>query len=70
MTGVTVDATLHTPTLDGQFADVLDSRMHYVESGTGTPIVHLHGNPTSSSLWRNVLPASARPGRAIARRDA
>ncbi|WP_416963230.1 haloalkane dehalogenase [Streptomyces sp. Agncl-13] len=35
---------------------VLDSAMSYRESGTGTPIVFLHGNPTSSYLWRNVMP--------------
>ncbi|GAA2300166.1 haloalkane dehalogenase [Nonomuraea roseoviolacea subsp. roseoviolacea] len=36
---------------------VLDSTIHYRESGTGTPLVFLHGNPTSSYLWRNVMPA-------------
>ena len=35
---------------------VLDSTMAHRESGTGAPIVFLHGNPTSSYLWRNVLP--------------
>ena len=35
---------------------VLDREMAYVEVGTGDPIVLLHGNPTSSYLWRNVLP--------------
>jgi haloalkane dehalogenase len=35
---------------------VLDSTVHYQESGAGTPLVFLHGNPTSSYLWRNVLP--------------
>ncbi|MFE2420598.1 haloalkane dehalogenase [Streptomyces hokutonensis] len=35
---------------------VLDSTMTHRESGTGVPIVFLHGNPTSSHLWRNVLP--------------
>ncbi|WP_327581725.1 haloalkane dehalogenase [Nonomuraea sp. NBC_00507] len=37
--------------------NVLDSTMHYRELGTGAPIVFLHGNPTSSYLWRNVMPA-------------
>jgi haloalkane dehalogenase len=32
------------------------SELHYEESGTGTPIVFLHGNPGSSYGWRNVLP--------------
>src|SRR5262245_25849046 len=35
---------------------VLGSEMAYVEVGDGNPIVLLHGNPTSSYLWRNVLP--------------
>ncbi|MEV6862946.1 haloalkane dehalogenase [Streptosporangium subroseum] len=36
---------------------VLDSTIFYQEAGTGTPMVFLHGNPTSSHLWRHVLPA-------------
>jgi haloalkane dehalogenase len=35
---------------------VLDSEMAYVDTGTGAPVVFLHGNPTSSYLWRNVIP--------------
>lgn len=35
---------------------VLDSEMAYVEAGGGDPVVFLHGNPTSSYLWRNVIP--------------
>ncbi|HSE91753.1 MAG TPA: haloalkane dehalogenase [Methylomirabilota bacterium] len=35
---------------------VLDSEMAYVDTGRGTPVVFLHGNPTSSYLWRNVIP--------------
>jgi haloalkane dehalogenase len=35
---------------------VLGLEMAYVEVGAGDPIVLLHGNPTSSYLWRNVLP--------------
>jgi haloalkane dehalogenase len=35
---------------------VLDSEMAYVDVGRGDPIVFLHGNPTSSYLWRNVIP--------------
>ena len=34
---------------------VLDSEMSYVDTGVGTPIVFLHGNPTSSFLWRNII---------------
>lgn len=36
--------------------DVLDSTIHYDDTGSGTPIVFLHGNPASSHIWRNVLP--------------
>ncbi len=40
--------------------------MAYVETGTGDPIVFLHGNPTSSYLWRNVMPHVEGLGRLIA----
>ena len=46
--------------------EVLGSEMAYVEEGEGDPIVFLHGNPTSSFLWRNVLPHVADLGRCIA----
>ncbi|WPU20961.1 haloalkane dehalogenase [Cedecea neteri] len=36
---------------------VLDSIIHYEERGVGTPLVFLHGNPTTSYLWRNIMPA-------------
>jgi haloalkane dehalogenase len=36
--------------------DVLDSTIYYEESGSGAPVVLLHGNPGSSYLWRNVAP--------------
>jgi haloalkane dehalogenase len=45
---------------------VLGSEMAYVEVGHGDPIVLLHGNPTSSYLWRNVLPHLQPLGRCIA----
>ncbi|MBI4610592.1 MAG: haloalkane dehalogenase [Candidatus Rokubacteria bacterium] len=35
---------------------VLDTEMAYVDVGKGDPVVFLHGNPTSSYLWRNVIP--------------
>lgn len=35
---------------------VLDSEIEYVDTGAGDPVVFLHGNPTSSYLWRNVIP--------------
>ena len=45
---------------------VLGREMAYVEVGQGAPIVLLHGNPTSSYLWRNVLPYLQPLGRCIA----
>jgi haloalkane dehalogenase len=45
---------------------VLDSGMSYVEVREGDPIVFLHGNPTSSYLWRNVTPYLMRFGRCLA----
>jgi haloalkane dehalogenase len=46
--------------------DVLGRKMAYVEVGTGDPIVFLHGNPTSSYLWRNVIPHLEGQGRCLA----
>lgn len=46
--------------------DVLDSEMAYVEIGSGDPIVFLHGNPTSSYLWRNTMPHVEDLGRCLA----
>jgi haloalkane dehalogenase len=45
---------------------VLGREMAYVEVGQGDPIVLLHGNPTSSYLWRNVMPHVRPLGRCIA----
>jgi haloalkane dehalogenase len=45
---------------------VLDSAMAYVDTGSGDPVVFLHGNPTSSYLWRNVIPHVAGLGRCLA----
>jgi haloalkane dehalogenase len=46
--------------------DVLDSTMSFEEAGSGTPVVFLHGNPSSSYAWRNVLPQIGAPGRLLA----
>ncbi len=46
--------------------DVDGRRIAYVEAGEGDPIVLLHGNPTSSYLWRNVIPELESSGRCIA----
>jgi haloalkane dehalogenase len=47
-------------------ARVLGKTMAYVETGEGDPVVFLHGNPTSSYLWRNVIPHVEAFGRCIA----
>lgn len=49
-----------------QKVEVLGKQMAYVEIGEGDPIVFLHGNPTSSYLWRNIMPLLADQGRCIA----
>ena len=45
---------------------VLDADMAYVDVGEGDPIVFLHGNPTSSYMWRNVIPYAVPFGRVLA----
>ncbi len=47
-------------------AQVKGLSMAYVEAGAGDPIVLLHGNPTSSYLWRNIIPHLEGLGRCIA----
>lgn len=49
-----------------RYATVHGKQMAYVEHGEGDPIVFLHGNPTSSYLWRNVMPHLEGKGRLIA----
>lgn len=49
-----------------QYRDVNGSRMAYVDDGDGDAIVFAHGNPTSSYLWRNVMPHLEGLGRLIA----
>lgn len=45
---------------------VLDTEISYVETGRGDPIVFLHGNPTWSYLWRNIIPYVQHYGRCLA----
>jgi haloalkane dehalogenase len=49
-----------------RYLDVSGYAMAYVETGQGDPIVFLHGNPTSSYVWRNILPYLQPAGRCIA----
>ena len=59
-----------TPRIDPhpkKFAIVDGKRMAYVELGEGEPtFLFLHGNPTSSYLWRNVMPEVSGLGRCVA----
>lgn len=63
---------MNTPILAGdpyerQRTAVLDSEMAYIDTGgQGDPVVFLHGNPTSSYLWRNVIPHVQDHGRCLA----
>jgi haloalkane dehalogenase len=45
---------------------VLDTEIAFVDSGIGDPIIFLHGNPTSSYLWRNIIPYLTKSGRCLA----
>jgi haloalkane dehalogenase len=49
-----------------KFVEVKGSNMHYIDEGEGDPILFIHGNPTSSYLWRNVIPYMTNQGRCIA----
>ena len=51
---------------ESKHLSVHGSRMHYVEQGAGDPVLFLHGNPTSSYLWRNIIPHVAPHARCIA----
>ena len=48
-----------------KFTDVDGKQIAYVDEGAGDPIVLLHGNPTSSFLWRNIIPELTQSGRVI-----
>ncbi|HLA82273.1 MAG TPA: haloalkane dehalogenase [Thermoleophilia bacterium] len=41
---------------ESHYVEVLGSKIHYVDEGGGDPLLFLHGNPSSSYLWRNVIP--------------
>lgn len=48
------------------YLDVFGSKMHYIDVGSGDPILMLHGNPTWSYIWRNIIPYLQPLGRCIA----
>jgi haloalkane dehalogenase len=49
-----------------KYIEVLGSKLHYQVVGQGEPILFLHGVPTWSYLWRNILGAASKYGQAIA----
>lgn len=49
-----------------KFIDIFGSKMAYIDEGRGDPILFLHGQPTSSYLWRNIMPFMEGKGRIIA----
>lgn len=51
---------------ESKFIEILGSKIHYIDEGEGEPILFLHGNPTSSYLWRNIIPHLIPHGRCIA----
>ena len=59
---------MNTKKPEKKFVEVLGHQMAYVEMGdpNGRPIVFQHGNPTSSYLWRNIMPHAQDHGRCIA----
>ncbi len=51
---------------ESHYVEIAGSRIHYVDQGEGDPILFLHGQPTSSYLWRNIMPHVEGQGRVIA----
>src|SRR5262249_23659885 len=49
-----------------KFVEVYGSKIHFIEEGTGDPVLFLHGIPTSCYVWRNVIPHLSSLGRCIA----
>jgi haloalkane dehalogenase len=54
------------PFAEKKFIGIKGRRMAYIDEGEGDPIVFQHGNPTSSYLWRNIMPYCRGLGRLIA----
>jgi len=51
---------------ESHYVEVMGSKMHYIDEGEGDPILFIHGNPTSSYLWRNIIPYVSDDARVIA----
>ena len=51
---------------ESKYIEIDGCKIHYIDEGSGDPILFLHGNPTSSYLWRNIIPYLVPHGRCIA----
>ena len=51
---------------ESRFIEVNGSNMHYIDAGKGDPLLFIHGQPTSSYLWRNIIPHLQNDYRCIA----
>jgi haloalkane dehalogenase len=51
---------------ESKYTEIDGSKIHYIDEGSGDPILFLHGNPTSSYLWRNIIPYLLPHARCIA----
>lgn len=51
---------------ESKFVEINGNKLHYIDVGKGEPILFLHGNPTSSYLWRNIIPYLQPHARCIA----
>jgi len=51
---------------ESKYVEINGSKIHYIDVGEGDPVLFLHGNPTSSYLWRNVIPHVQPHARCIA----
>lgn len=64
--GQTLNNTKTTLKMEKKFQSINGLKMAYVETGKGDPIIFLHGNPTSSYVWRNIIPHVKDLGHCIA----
>jgi haloalkane dehalogenase len=60
------ESTSAADTYERHRIPLLETEISYVDTGAGEPVVFLHGNPTSSYLWRNVIPHVEGLGRCLA----
>lgn len=56
----------HLKDLNASYIEVNSRLIHYIDQGSGNPILFLHGNPTYSYIWRNIIPPLSKHTRCIA----